>query len=58
MELENYKEERKADELADKIASKLFLTKEFTVTQSNVIYYQVKKILFDILTSKSWVGQR
>ena len=53
MELENYKEERKADELADKIASKLFLTKEFTVTQSNVIYYQVKKILFDILTSKS-----
>ena len=54
MQLKNYKEERKADKLADKIASKLFLTKEFTVTQANVIYYQVKKILFeDMLTSKS-----
>ena len=47
IQLENFKEERKADKLADKIASKLFLNKQVTVTQANGIYHQVKKILFE-----------
>jgi hypothetical protein len=49
MELENYKEEQKADRWAEKISNKLFVSKNIGVMQANSVYLSVKKIILEAM---------
>ena len=49
MELENYKEEQKADRQAEDFSNKLFVSKDIGVMQANSVYLDVKKIVLDAM---------
>ena len=49
MELENHKEEQKADRLAEDFSNKLFASGDIGVMQANSVYLDVKKIVLDAM---------
>tara|TARA_R110000822_G_scaffold79990_1_gene190875 strand:+ start:247 stop:429 length:183 start_codon:yes stop_codon:yes gene_type:complete len=49
MELENHKEEQKADRWAEDFSNKLFVSKDIGVMQANSVYLDVKKIVLDAM---------
>ena len=49
MELENHKEEQKADRLAEDFSNKLFVSGDIGVMQANSVYLDVKKIVLDAM---------
>ncbi len=53
MFLDNYKEEREADKIADKLAADLFVQKKIYVSSANHVYLAVKKIILEAMIQKS-----
>lgn len=49
MELQNHKEEQKADRWAEEFSNKLFISKDIGVMQANSVYLDVKKIVLDAM---------